>query len=161
MILDLILSFSCGMLEIMDAAMATLSWDPRDFGSQTEEMLLYPGDPGSCLGKSALDLPDAGACTIIMSLYLENPLHPVKYGFWFPIYMRSLNLSTAEHVNHILIQSFCIDLKTSASCSSSACYYERNAKCGEKFFLNPRRHSPFRHPRRRKGGAPLPLAFPN
>ena len=49
-ILDPIL-FSCGILEILDPVTATLPWDPRDLGSQTDEILPDPGDPGSSLSK--------------------------------------------------------------------------------------------------------------
>ena len=49
--LDLIFSFSHGILEILDPATATLPWDPRDLGSQTDNILSDPGDPGFSLNK--------------------------------------------------------------------------------------------------------------
>ena len=62
-----------------------LSWDPRDLGSQTEKMSL---DPGSYLAELSWDLADLGYCTTIkMSLDLEDPLHPMKFCFRFPIPM--------------------------------------------------------------------------
>ena len=55
-ILDLIFSFSLGILEILDPATAALPWDPADHGSRTEKISLAPGDPGSSLGKLWWDL---------------------------------------------------------------------------------------------------------
>ena len=49
-ILELIFSFSHEILEILDPATATLPWDLRDLGSQTDN-LPVPGDPGSSLSK--------------------------------------------------------------------------------------------------------------
>ena len=46
-ILDLMFSFSRGILEILDLVTAALSRDPRDLGSQTEKMLLDAVDHGS------------------------------------------------------------------------------------------------------------------
>ena len=46
-ILDIIFSFSHGILKILDLVMAMLPWDPRDLGSRTEKIMLDPGDPGS------------------------------------------------------------------------------------------------------------------
>ena len=48
-ILDLIFTFSHGILEILDPVTATLPRDPRDLGSRTEKILPDPGYPGSCL----------------------------------------------------------------------------------------------------------------
>ena len=62
----------------MDPVAATLSWDHRDLGSQTEKTSLDPGDPGSCLCKLSWELADIGCCTTIMPLYREDPLHPMK-----------------------------------------------------------------------------------
>ena len=57
MILDLTFPFSHEVLEILDPFTATLPWDPKDFGSRTEKILLDPGDPGSSLEQVAV-----GAC---------------------------------------------------------------------------------------------------
>ena len=61
--LDLIFSFSSGILEMFDPVTAKWSWDPRNPGSQTEKMLLDPRDPGSYLDKLPLDLADLWSCT--------------------------------------------------------------------------------------------------
>ena len=61
--MDLIFSFSLGILEILDPVTATLPWDPRDLGSRTEKILPDPGDPGSSLGKLSWDLADLGSYT--------------------------------------------------------------------------------------------------
>ena len=50
-ILFLNFPFSRGMLEILFHVTATLSWDHRDLGSETEKMWLDPADPESCYGK--------------------------------------------------------------------------------------------------------------
>ena len=133
-ILNLIFSISRGILETFDPVTATLSWDPRDLGSLTEKMLLDLGildskiqdpniqdlgilDPG-CLGKLPWGLVDLVSPTTIMSMYLllEDYLHPIKFRVWFPMSMRCLNLRTVQNFNHILIQTFCIDLKMSSPC---------------------------------------------
>ena len=59
-ILDIVLSFSPGILQILDLVTATLPWDPRDLGSRTEKILLDPGDPGSSLSRLSWDI--AGLC---------------------------------------------------------------------------------------------------
>ena len=82
-ILNLTLLFSHGILDIKNPATSTLSWDPRDLGSQTDKILLDPGDSASCLGKPPWYVVDLGACTAMMSLYLETLLHPMKFCFWF------------------------------------------------------------------------------
>ena len=115
-ILDLIFSFSHGILKILDLVTAALPWDPRDFGSQTDQILLDPGDPGSSLSKLSWDLLDLGSYTTIMSLYFGHRLHPMKFCFWFPIPMRCLNLSTVRNFNHTLIQPLCVELKTGSPC---------------------------------------------
>lgn len=56
---------------------ASLSWNPRDLGSQTENLLRDLDDPGSCLGKVSWDLADLGSCKAIMSLDHEDTLHPI------------------------------------------------------------------------------------
>ena len=114
-VLDLISSFSLGIIEILDPVTATMPWDPRDLGSRTEKILLDLGDPGYSLGKLSWDLRGLGSCTTI-SPYLEDPLHPMKFCLWFPISERCLNLRTVNIFNHILIQPFCVDLKTSSPC---------------------------------------------
>ena len=58
--LDIVLSFSHGILKILDPVTAILSWDPRDLGSWTEEILLDLGDPGSSLNELSWDLADLG-----------------------------------------------------------------------------------------------------
>ena len=58
--MDLTFSFSLGILEILDLVTATLPWDPRDLGSQTEKILPDPGDPGSSLGNLSWDLAVLG-----------------------------------------------------------------------------------------------------
>ena len=57
-ILDLIFSFSLGILEILDPVLDRILdhvkdpvTDPRDLGSRTERITLDPGDSGSSLGK--------------------------------------------------------------------------------------------------------------
>ena len=50
-IVDLIFSFSPGILEILDPVMAILPRDPRDLGSRIENIIMDPGDPGSSLSK--------------------------------------------------------------------------------------------------------------
>ena len=60
-ILDLIFSFSQGILEILDPVTTTLPWDPKDLGSRIEKILLDPGDPGSSLSKFSWDLADLGS----------------------------------------------------------------------------------------------------
>ena len=87
-------TFSCGILEILDPVTATLSWDPRDLESQTERMLLDPGNHESCLGKLSWDFVDLGSCTTIMPLYLKDPLYPLKFFILFPIALCCLNLSS-------------------------------------------------------------------
>ena len=57
---------SHGILEILDSAKATLSWDPMDTASRTEKILLDPGDPGSSLDNLPRDLADLGSCPTIM-----------------------------------------------------------------------------------------------
>ena len=121
-ILDLIFSFSHGILEILDPVTATLLWDHMDFGSQTKRILLYPGDPGSSLSKLSCVLADIGSYTTMMSLYSEHPLYPMNFCFWFPISMRCVNLSTVNNFNHTLIQPFCVDLKTDSLCCFSTCF---------------------------------------
>ena len=66
--MDPIFSIPRGILGILDPASATLSWDPRDLGPQTEKMSLDPGGPRSCLGKLLWDLANLGSCTIVMHL---------------------------------------------------------------------------------------------
>ena len=53
--------FSLGILGILNPVTATLPWDPRDFGSQTEKTLLDSGDPGSSLCELSWDLADLGS----------------------------------------------------------------------------------------------------
>ena len=65
----------CGILGILDLVAATLSWDPRDLGSQVERMSLDPGEPGSRSCKLSWDLAELGFCTAIMPLHLKDPLH--------------------------------------------------------------------------------------
>ena len=115
-ILDLIFSFSHGILEILDPVTPTLLWDPRDPGSQTDKILPDPGDPGSSLSKLSWDLADLGSYTKIMSLYFDHPLHLMKFCFRFPIAMRYLNLSSVRNFNHTLIQPLCVELKTGSPC---------------------------------------------
>ena len=114
-ILDLIFSFSLGILEILDPATAALPLDPTDPESRTENIFLDPGDPRSSLGNLSWDLADLGSYTT-MSLHLEDSVHPIKFCFWFHISMRSLNLTTVKIFIHILIQPSCVDLKTSSPC---------------------------------------------
>ena len=59
-ILDLIFSFSRGILEILDFR-ATLSWYPKDIGSQTEKLLPDHEDPRSWLGKLSCGVTDLGS----------------------------------------------------------------------------------------------------
>ena len=115
-ILDLTFSFSHGILEILDPVITTLPWDSGDIRSQTEEILLDPGDPGSSLSKLTWDLADLGSSTAIMSLYFEHPLHLMKFCFLLPISMRFLSFSIVKNFNHTLIQPFCVGLKTSSPC---------------------------------------------
>ena len=56
--MDLIFSFSHGVLEILGPVTATL---PRDLGSRTEKILLDTGDPGSSLGMLSWDPADLGS----------------------------------------------------------------------------------------------------
>ena len=52
-------SLSRGILDIADPVMATLSWDPRDAGCQTEKTLLDPGNnPASLLAELPWGLAD-------------------------------------------------------------------------------------------------------
>ena len=51
-ILDLIFSFSIGILEILDPATTALPCDPRNLGSRTETIWLDPWDPGPSLGRT-------------------------------------------------------------------------------------------------------------
>ena len=94
------LSFSHGILEILDPVTTTFPWDPGELGSCTEKILLDPGDPGSSLSNLLYDLADFGSYTTIMPLYFEHPLHPMKFCFWFSISMRFLSLSTVNKFNH-------------------------------------------------------------
>ena len=83
--LDLIFSFSRGILEILDPV-RTLPWDPRDLGSLREIILLDPGDPGPSLRKLSCDLQILDLtqqCQCIL-----NILYPTKCCFWFPIPIR-------------------------------------------------------------------------
>ena len=114
-ILDLIFSFSHGILEILDPVTATLPWDPRDLGSRTEKILLDPGYPESSSGELSWDHADLGSCITKVPLHHECSLHPINFIFWFPICRRWLNFSTVTIFNHILIQPYCVDLKTSSS----------------------------------------------
>ena len=68
-ILDLTFSFYLGILEIFDPATVTLPWDPRGLGSRRGKILLDPGDPGSSLSKSSLDVADFGSYLAIMPLF--------------------------------------------------------------------------------------------
>ena len=72
-ILDLLFSFSHGILEILDPVTATLKGDPRDLGSQTRKILLDTGDPGSSLSRFSWDLADIGSYPTMMPLYFERP----------------------------------------------------------------------------------------
>ena len=122
-ILDLIFSFSHGILEILDHVTTTFPWDPRDLGSRTEKILLNPGDPGSSLSNLSWDLADLGSYTTIMPLYFEHPLHQVKFCFWFPISFRFLKLGTLNNFNHTLVQPFCVGLKQSHFVGSLTCFF--------------------------------------
>ena len=55
--LDLIFSFSHGILEILDTVTATLPWDSRDLGSRTEKSF--------CWILGILDPARAGCCAIL------------------------------------------------------------------------------------------------
>ena len=88
-----IFAFRHGILGTFDSVAATLSWDPRDLGSQTENMPSDPDDPGSCLGE-LWDFADIGSCIAIVSLYLEDHLHPMKFCLWFLASLHCLKLST-------------------------------------------------------------------
>ena len=121
-ILDLIFSSSHRILEILDPVTATLPWDHRDLGSQTDKILPDLGDPGSSLSKLPWDLADLGSYTTIMSLDFDHPLHPMKFCFWLPIAMRCLNLSSARNFNHTLIQPLCVELKTGSPFGPFTCF---------------------------------------
>ena len=108
-ILDLICPFCRVIVEILDPVTSTLSWDSRDLWSRTEKMLLDPESPWSYLAELSWDHADPEFCTTIMSLDLQNPLHPMRFWFYFPISMRYLNLRTVQNFNHILIQPCYID----------------------------------------------------
>ena len=73
-ILDNIFSFPREILEILDPVTATMLWDLRDLESQTQKMLLDPGNPGSCWGTLLQDPADLGSCTAVMLMHLEDPL---------------------------------------------------------------------------------------
>ena len=94
--------FFHGILEILDPV-TTFPWDLRDLGSQTEKILLDPGDPGSSLSDLSWVLADLGSYTTTMPLYFEHHLQPMKLCFWFPISMRFPNLTTVNNFNHTLI----------------------------------------------------------
>ena len=70
-ILDLVFSFSLGILDILDPVAAKLLWDPRDLGSLIEKILLDPGDPGSSLCELPWDLTDIGSYTMICHCILK------------------------------------------------------------------------------------------
>ena len=76
-ILDLIFSFSHGILNMLDPVAAILPWDPKDPGSQTKNILLDPVDPVSSLSRLSWDLADVGFCKTIRSLYLN-----ILYNQW-------------------------------------------------------------------------------
>ena len=71
--MDLMFSFSDGILEIFDPVTATFRWDPRDLGSRKKMILLDPVDPGSSLSKLSWDLADLGSYTTINILTLRQP----------------------------------------------------------------------------------------
>ena len=102
-------------LKILGPIRAALSWDPRDIGSQKENMLLDPEYLRFCLSELSWDLADLVSWTSIMSLYFEDHLHPTKFYFWISISMCCLRLSTIENFNRIFIQPVCVELK-SAPC---------------------------------------------
>ena len=83
-ILDLIFSFSLGILEILDIATAALPWDPTDRGSRTEKIFLDPGDPGSSLGKLWWDLADLGSYTTICHCILKILCIQQNFAFGSP-----------------------------------------------------------------------------
>ena len=58
---------------------------------------------------------NTGTWNTIMSLYFEDPLHPMKLYFWISISMCCLRLSTIENFSRIFIQPVCVELK-SAPC---------------------------------------------
>ena len=95
---------------ILDPVTATWSWDPGELGSQTEKMLLDPGDPGSCLDKLSKAIANFGSFPTMMLLYLEDPLHQIKFCF-----LNFLNLSTVQNLDHILITNL-YGLETSTTC---------------------------------------------
>ena len=69
--MDLVFSFSLGILDILDPVAAKLLWDPRDLGSLIEKILLDPGDPGSSLCELPWDLTDIGSYTMICHCILK------------------------------------------------------------------------------------------
>ena len=101
----IIFLYSRGILGILYPITVTFSWDPIYPGSQTEKMWMDPWDPGFRLVKFSWDLVDLGSCITILSLYLADPLHPIKFCFWFPMSLRCLNLSN-EHMLRILNTSY-------------------------------------------------------
>ena len=112
-ILDLIFSFSWDFGDL-GSCHGSIAVGSYGFWISDRFFLLDPVDPGSSFGKLSWDLANLGFYTAIMSLYLEDPLHPIEFCLGFPISICCLNLSTIKIFNLILIQPFCVDLKTSS-----------------------------------------------
>ena len=114
--------FCHGISETMDPVTATLPWDPRDLGSRTEKILLDPEDPGSSLSRLSWDVADLGSYKTTLSLYSKHLLHPMKFCYWFPIFMCCLKtwavvkISTTHWFNHSVLTWKIAHLVGSTTC---------------------------------------------
>ena len=102
--------FTIEILGILNPDEPILSRDPRDLGSRTEKHVADPGDTGSCVSNLSWDLVDLGFFTVIMALHLEDHLHLISLGFWFPQISALFKLEHLWNLNYILIELVCVYL---------------------------------------------------